>query len=722
MNKIFTPTFLTAFLLLLSASLKAQSTQSIVIETKDLHLVYTVQKNKLYQSYFGKKLSSGQEYGKAKASTHEAYIPSGTYNLFEPAIKLTHADHNPSLDLDFQDVETQKLDDNLTQTRIHLKDPKYPVDVYVCFSAASKENVIRTWTEISHQEKKPVTLHNFASAMLHFDASEYWLTQFHGINKGEMKMQESKLTSGIKTIDSKLGSRAHMYQTPVFFVSLDKPSDENSGELIAGTLAWSGNFQFSFELDEKNSLRVLAGMNPFSSTYQLEPKKKFITPEFIFTYSDQGKGPASRNFHDWGRKYGVLDGDKPRFTLLNNWEATFFDFNQPKLDTLIHDAARLGVDMFLLDDGWFGNKYPRDNDKAGLGDWQEDRKKLPEGIGHLVKQSTKEGVKFGIWLEPEMVNPKSELYEKHPDWILKLPNRDEHYYRSQLVLDLSNPKVQNFIYELVDDLLRREPGIAYIKWDCNRMMTNAYSPYLKDKQSHLYIEYVQGLYKVLDRIRGKYPHFPMMLCSGGGGRVDYGALKYFTEFWPSDNTKGYERVFIQWGYSHFYPALAMCAHITTMGQESLKFRTDVAMMGKLGYDIQFTGMSEKEWAFSKNAVQTYKGFSDVIYYGDLYRLISPYKEDRAVLMYVNDKKDKAVLFSYTLHVRDRHYYLAKTRLQGLDPNKQYTVKEVNLFPGTKSSFYDHGKTYSGDYLMKVGIGVSSTNQLTSSIFEIAEKK
>ncbi len=706
---------------LLQLASNAQGVKPIVIATKDLNLVYSVSKSKLYQTYFGKKVAFTNELSKVK-SIHEAYVPSGMSYLFSPAIKMTHTDGNPSLDLAFVDVKEETSVDKNVTTKIHLRDPVYPVDVYLCYTAFYQENVIQTWTEIIHQEKREVMIDNYASSMLHFDASEYWLTQFHGDHKSEMKMVDSKLTSGIKIIDSKLGTRAHMYQSPVFLVSLDGPSGENYGEVIAGTLAWSGNFQFSFELDPKNSLSLLSGINPFASTYHLAPNKKFTTPAFIFTYSDTGRGETTRNFQKWARKFGILDGDKSRYTLLNNWEATFFNFNQQKLDTLIHDASKLGVDLFLLDDGWFGNKYPRSNDKAGLGDWDVTKEKLPDGIGHLIRQSKKENVKFGIWIEPEMANPKSELYEKHKDWLLKLNNRDEHYYRTQLVLDLTNPKVQDYVYHVVDDLMTKNPGIAYIKWDSNRMMTNAYSNYLKDKQSHLYVDYVNGLYDVFQRVRKKYPHLPIMLCSGGGGRIDYGALKYFTEFWPSDNTKGLERVYIQWGYSHFYPAMASAAHVTTMGNESLKFRTDVAMMGKLGYDIDFKGMSDKDWEFSKNAVKTYKGMQDVVWRGDLYRLISPYKENRAVLMYVAENKEKAILFSYTLNVRDRNYYLANTKLEGLDPNKQYLVKEINLYPESRSRFSDNQKVYSGDYLMKIGIGVSSTVELTSAVWEISEKK
>lgn len=704
------------FLFALALYSRAQSDMVIPVSTGQTDLILQVGRDsRLYQVYLGPTLQ--QAPGKAfSRPVHLAYTTAGTDNLFEPAIRMLHNDGNPSLELHYVSHSAEKPDDNSTLTRIRLKDPQYPVEVILCYRTYTRENVLEQWTEISHQEKKPVTVTHYASSMLHFDARQYWLTQFHGDWAEEMKMQENELTSGIKIIDSKLGSRAHMYQTPVFFLSLNGLSDENNGELIAGTLGWSGNFQFLFEVDEKNSLRVISGINPYASEYALQPGKTFITPRFIFTYSTRGKGMASRNLHRWAIRYGILDGDKPRLTLLNNWETTYFDFNEEKLTALLEDTKKMGLDMFLLDDGWFANKYPRNNDRAGLGDWQENRSKMPNGIGYLVKEAEKREVKFGIWIEPEMVNPKSELYETHPDWILKLPNRPEHYFRNQLVLDLTNPAVQDFVYQVVDGLLTRYPGLAFFKWDCNRMMTNVYSPYLKYKQSHVYIDYVRGLYALLDRIRAKYPHIPMMLCSGGGGRVDYGAMRYFTEFWASDNTDPLERVYMQWGYSYFFPALSICNHITSWGKQSIKFRTDVAMMGKMGFDIQVNDLQEKEFSFCQEAVSNYRRLSEVIWRGDLYRLVSPYEENRAVLMYVNGSKDKAVLFSYTLNTVFGESF-NNVRLQGLDPDKTYAIQETNRYPGVMAMF--PGKSlYKGDYLMKVGLPVSSTQAITSAVIEI----
>jgi len=703
---------------------QGKQTPDVYIATGTLHtdLIYKVsgRDGRLYQSYLGTKLDNIAILNQVVDAGHPAYATFGTDNLFEPAIRMTHNDGNPSLELKYVSNNVEKPNANITITHILLKDPEYPVEVTLNIKSFSAEDVIEQWVEIVQKEAKPLTIFNYASSMLHFDANKYWLTQFHGDWAEEMKMQENELTSGIKILDTKLGTRAHMYQTPVFFLSLNEKSDENNGELIAGTLGWSGNFQFLFEIDEKNSLRVISGINPFASEYTLQPGKVFKTPSFIFTYSNQGKGLASRNLHHWATNYGILDGNGPRMLLLNNWETTYFKFDEPKLNGLLDDTKKMGLDVFLLDDGWFANKYPRNDDKAGLGDWQENKTKLPDGLGYLVKEADKRGVKFGIWIEPEMVNPKSELYETHPDWILKLPNRPEHYYRNQLVLDLTNPKVQEFVYNTVDGMLTKNPGIAFIKWDCNRMMTNAYSVYLKDKQSQLYIDYVNNLYNVLDRLRQKYPHLPIMLCSGGGGRVDYGALRYFTDFWASDDTDPLERIYIQWGYSYFFPSISVCNHITSWGKQSLKFKTDVAMMGKMGYDIPVNELTEKELKFSQDAIANYKRLSDIIWHGDLYRLASPYEGNRAVLMYVNSAKNKAVLFAYTLNARYGESF-NRIRLQGLDPVKTYKIMEINVSTeGKRSGGSENGKTYSGDYLMKIGLNASSATPLTSNVFEISE--
>ena len=563
-----------------------------------------------------------------------------------------------------------------------------------------------------------MTLWRYVSTMLYFSGNEYYLTEFSSDWAKEAQMSTQPLLFGKKVIDTKLGSRAAMHTHPFFELGFEQPAQEAQGRAMLGTIGWTGNFQFTFEVDNVGNLRVIPAINPYASDYELKPNEVFTTPEFIFTFSNNGTGEASRNLHAWARNYQLKDGQGDRMTLLNNWENTYFKFNEELLAELMKEAKHLGVDMFLLDDGWFGNKHPRNSDNAGLGDWEVMRSKLPGGIPALVQSAKEAGVKFGIWIEPEMVNPKSELFEKHPDWAIQLPNRETYYYRNQLVLDLSNPKVQDFVYGVVDKILTENPEVAFFKWDCNSPITNVYSPYLKNKQGQLYIDHVRGIYNVLKRIKDKYPNVPMMLCSGGGARCDYEALKYYTEFWCSDNTDPIERLFIQWGFSQIFPAKAMCAHVTSWNKKtSVKFRTDVASMCKLGFDLGLKELNADEQTYCQNAVANWTRLKKVILDGDQYRLVSPYDGNHMSLMYASPDKNKAVLYTYDIHPRFGEKLLP-VKLQGLDAKKMYKVKEINLMPNSKSNLAANEKTYSGDYLMKVGINAFTTNQAFSRVIEL----
>ncbi len=688
-------------------------TTIIPIETDNTALVYAVGDNgRLYQNYFGKRLSGKADYA-ALPQGKEAYLTHGMEDYFEPALHINHPDGNPSTLLKYQS-HTVKAVDGGTETVITLADPEYADRVDLHIVAYPKENVYKEWAEIFNNEKKDVELEKFASSLLHFRAPKYYLTQYNGDWASEVHPHDQELHYGKKEIDTKLGARANMFVSPFFQLSLGKPATENEGDVLVGTLGWTGNFRFTFEVDNRGGLRVISGINPYGSAYTLGKGESFLTPEFIFTLSDRGKGKASRDLHDWARNYSLKDGLSDRMTLLNNWEATYFDFDQDKLVSLIGEAKELGVDMFLLDDGWFGNKYPRHSDTQALGDWDVTADKLPDGIGRLTEEAKKQGVKFGLWIEPEMVSPKSELYEKHKDWVITLPNRDEYYFRNQLVLDLSNPKVQDYVFGIVDDLMTKYPDIAFFKWDCNSPITNIYSTYEKMNQSHLYIDYVRGLYNVLDRVKAKYPALPMMLCAGGGGRTDYEGLKYFTEFWCSDNTDPIERLFIQWGYSQVFPAKAQCAHVTTWNRDaSVKFRVNVAMMGKMGFDINLHDLNEGELAYCKQSIKDYNSLKPVIFNGDQYRLVSPHDGNHAATMYVGKDKKKAVLFAFDVHPRyDEALYNVK--FDGLDPSLTYNVREINKSDGSQGE----EKSYSGSYLMTVGLPLFSTSKLSSRVYEV----
>lgn len=719
-------------LMAMAMATTAVDAQTVRVSTNNTDLVLKVSpKGRLYQVYFGDKLKNAADYdnltwntyaasdGAVSTRGHEVYAGSGNEDYFEPAVAITHADGNMTTYLYYKGVETKAIEGG-TETIITLQDNKYPDIVKLHYAAYDKENVIKAWTEISHNEKHPVTLWRYSSTMLYFDASKYFLTSYHSDWAREGQPETVQLTAGKKIIDTKLGTRAAMHTEPFFELGLNEPAKENEGNVVLGTIGWTGNFRFTFEVDNVGGLRVIPAINPYASDYKLRAGETFTTPEFIFTTSSTGVGQASRNLHDWARRYQVNMGMGDRLSLLNNWENTGFDFDQKSLAELMKDAKDLGVDMFLLDDGWFANKYPRKDDHAGLGDWDVTHSKLPEGIPGLVRDAKAAGVKFGIWVEPEMVNPKSELFEKHPDWVIQQPNRETYYYRNQLVLDISNPKVQDYVFGVVDRIMTENPNVAYFKWDCNSPITNIYSPYHKANQGNTYIDHVRGVYNVMSRIKAKYPNLPMMLCSGGGGRMDYEALKYFTEFWCSDDTDPYERLYIQWSLSKFFPAKTMGSHVTNWNKKtSVKFRTDVCSSCKLGFDIDLKPLKgTDDYTFVQQAVKNWSRLKPVILDGDQYRLVSPYETDHSALNYVSKDKSLAVLFAYNLHPRYKEPRLLKVRMQGLDPQRQYTVEEINLMPGTQSTFDFNGKRFSGDYLMKVGLDVLTPDEGTSHVFEL----
>jgi alpha-galactosidase len=671
---------------------------------------------RVYQLGYGKAATNPVPPAKMPARETEFLPAYGDGFILEPAIQATHADGNTSTDLIYVSHETTDDGADVSTTRIALKDRFYPFFVTVFLKAYKSEDVIEQWTEIRHDEDGLVTLSRFASSAPTIKGQNHWLTQFHGDWSREAEMREEHLAEGIKILDSKIGVRASQYRIPSFILAQDGQAKENRGEVYGGSLEWSGSYQLAFEVDWKERLRVLAGINPFGSQYHLSRGRAFVTPGMLWTWSDQGKGQVSRNFHSWARRYGIRDGAKPRPVLLNNWEATYFNFNEQKLVSLFDQARDLGFELFLLDDGWFANKYPRNGDTSGLGDWQANTNKLPHGLSFLTGEAAKRNLRFGIWLEPEMVNPKSELYEAHPDWAIGEPHREPELMRHQLNLDLSNPAVKDFAWKVIDDTLGQNPGISYVKWDANRYVTQPGSAYLKpDEQSHLLIDYNFALYNVMSNMAQKYPQVTAMLCSGGSGRADYGALKYFDSFWPSDNTDPARRVFIQWGFSHFFPANTICAHVTRSGNRPIKFTLDVAMSGDLGFDVDLAKTSDADRLAMSNAIRLYKTeLREVVGQGELYRLESPYDGTRSCIDYVAPDRSKAVLFVYQLKAGEP----TAVKPRGLDPKHTYTVREVSLPAGTESKMPADGQQLTGAKLMGDGITTTCQNAFDSAVVEL----
>lgn len=714
----------TCILLMLAIAVFAKAAETLsapnVFEviSGDLKLTLMVgSDNRLYQLDFGDVNRKATIPEKPLSREHEFLPPYGNGVITEPAIQVTHVDGNTSTELHYVSHRKEQLAEGIEQTVISLKDPAYAftVDIYIkCYPTHS---MMEIWNQISHNERGKITLYKYASASPILKTKEYWLTQFVGRYKREATLSEEKLSEGIKVLDSKLGVRANQMRVPSFLLSMDRPAHENEGEVFAASLKWSGSFQFAFEVDWNKNLRVLTGINPLGSQYYLERGGTFATPAVLWTYSKNGKGETSRKFHRWAMNHSIRDPHKDRPVLLNNWEATHCDFDEKRLTSLFDGARQVGAELFLLDDGWFGNgEFSRDDDKHGLGDWQVSTKKLPKGLSHLAKQALKRKIGFGIWLEPEMVNPKSELYQKHPEWIITQQKRDPILGRHQEILDLTRPEVQQFEWEVIDNTLRPNPDISYVKWDCNRYVTQPGSSYLLPaEQSHLLIDYNWALYRLMDKFAKGFPNVMGMICAGGSGRIDYGSMQYFHSFWPSDNTDPLGRIKIQWGFSHFFPASTISAHVTRMGKRHLKLAIDVALSGSFGIDLALDNATAEERAQIAEGVRIYKeSIRELVMQGELYRLVSPYEYPMASLSYVSTDKNRAIVYLY--QTEDGN--VPRLLLNGLDASKKYSVNEINLPKGTQSRFEAHGKTFSGAELMNTGIRNVLKDQFDSAVIEL----
>lgn len=662
--------------------------------------------------YYGAKLSDTDRDNIISGTGErlDAYPAYGLTSLKETAMSVVHPDGNMTLDLKVKGVATETSGDNSTVTKVELCDSHYPFTVTLNYLTYPDSDVIETWTVACNKGKKPVVLNEFASAYLPIHQGDVYLSSLYGSWGNEARLNEEPLGHGMKVIKNKDGVRnSHTAHAEVMF-SLDGIPRENSGRVIGAALCYGGNYRLRIDTDDSNYHHFFAGINEDNSSYILDGGQCFDTPALALTYSIEGKGGVSRNFHTWGRNHKIAHGTRLRKILLNSWEGVYLDIKEDEMAQMMADIASMGGELFVMDDGWFGTKYHRDTDSASLGDWMVDTRKLPHGIDGLVKEAEKKGIKFGIWIEPEMTNIVSQLYDKHPEYIIKPSNREPKLGRggTQVVLDLSNPKVQDIVFSVVDTLLTQYPEIDYIKWDANAPIMNHGSQYLPaDRQSHLMIEYHRGFAKVMDRIRAKYPDVTIQACASGGGRANYGMLPWFDEFWVSDNTDALQRIYMQWGTSHFFPAIAMASHISnspnhqTFRTVPVKFRTDVAMSGRLGMEIQPKNMTEEEKDFCRKAIEAYKMIRPVVQQGDLYRLLSPYDgKGAASLMYVDPLKDKAVFYWWKTETFVNQQ-VPLVPMAGLDPDRNYRVKELNRIDNSALPF--EGKTFSGRYLMTHGL-------------------
>lgn len=575
---------------------------------------------------------------------------------------------------------------------IVLKDKYSDIEVTLRYGVLPKLDIITRCASVANNTSEPVVLTKAASLCLDIPHGEWEWVHFHGRHAMERLTERMPLCHGIQESSSTRGTSSHHQNPTVLLCSPD--CTETSGSCIGAALMYSGSFQTKIQLDQMEQVRLVMGINPELFRWELKPSEVFDTPEVIMSYSSNGMEKLSHNFHKVIREHVCRGKYKlaERPVLINNWEATYFDFNEEKILKIAEQAAALGVDMLVLDDGWFGK---RNDDCSGLGDWFVNEKKLCGGLGSLVEKIKKMGMKFGLWFEPEMVSEDSELYRTHPEWAIQIPSRKPIRSRYQLVLDMTNPDVREYLFNSISKILR-SAGISYVKWDMNRSICDHFTPCLSaDDQGEISHRYVLGLYELLERLTSEFPDVLFEGCSGGGGRFDAGMLYYCPQIWCSDDTDAYERTKIQYGTSFFYPVSAVGSHISAVPNHQtgrttpIETRAVTAMAGSFGYELDLNTLSDSEKQEVRKQITRFKKYGRLIHNGLYYRLSDPMNDKFAVWEFVSEDKKEVLVNGVIFRT---------------EPNRtQYLIKLRGLLPDADYRLDNSGVVYKGSALMNGGI-------------------
>ncbi|MEC3884131.1 alpha-galactosidase [Halobacillus sp. HZG1] len=582
--------------------------------------------------------------------------------------------------------------------------------------------VLTRSNRITNNGERSVTLKHFMSSSIDLPDADYEMIHLSGAWARERHIETRTLAPGISSIGSVRGASSHQHNP--FLALKREETTEDSGEAIAMQFVYSGNFLAQAEVDHYDATRLSMGIHPQAFQWKLAQKESFQNPEVILTFTENGLNEMSQTFHDLHRKHLIAPRwmEKERPILINNWEATYFDFNEEKLDRFTDEARDLGVELFVLDDGWFGK---RNDDTTSLGDWFVDHKKLPNGIGTLAKTVKDKGLQFGLWFEPEMISPESELIKQRPEWVVGPPHRHQTLERNQKVLDFANPQVVDYLFERMSSLIE-ETGLDYIKWDMNRNITEPYSQYLYD-QVNFFHQYILGVYELYERLTTKYPDVLFESCAGGGGRFDAGLLYYAPQAWTSDDTDAVERLKIQYGTSLAYPLCSMGSHVSavpnhqTYRNTPLKFRADVAYFGTFGYEFDPSQLTAEEKFIVRDQIKQFQSLRGLIHSGTFYRLTNPFKHEDTSWIVVSEEKDHAVVGWYRAHYFPNPKNDQVVKLRGLDPEKRYEIE------GAERTFYGDELMYHG---LPLGVEFNGANHEKSErsgdhqsqLFVIKEKK
>lgn len=618
----------------------------------------------------------------------QEYSTSGVGDFRISAISVTHEDGSNALDLRVREYQIKKgkyeipglpavyaKEDEAETLEITLKDTATEAEVILKYGVFEKEDVITRSVVVKNSGKTPIVINKVHSMCLDIPYGDWEWMHFYGRHTMERQAERVPVLHGISESSSSRGTSSH-HQNPAVLLC-EKDCTETNAHCIGAALMYSGGFQAQVEKDQLEQIRLVMGIHPDTFEWTLEAGEAFYTPEVILSCSTTGFAKLSQNFHHIIRNH-VCRGTyqlSSRPVLINNWEATYFDFNEEKILNIARQASKLGIDMMVLDDGWFGK---RDDDCSGLGDWFVNEKKLNGGLKALVEKINAMGMKFGLWFEPEMVSEDSDLYRNHPDWAIQIPGRKPMRSRYQLVLDMSNPEVVDYLYGVMSAILR-ENHIEYVKWDMNRSISDWYTATLsRGRQMEMPHRYVLGLYELLEKLTSEFPDVLFEGCSGGGGRFDAGMMYYCPQIWCSDDTDAHERTFIQYGTSFFYPTSTVGSHVSAVPNHqtgritSIETRGVVAMAGSFGYELDLNQLSEEEKTVVAKQVTHYKEYQSLIYNGDYYRLANPFEDGMSAWSWISEDK-KTILVQGVLF-RAKPNVLRKTlRLMGLEAKKNYKI-------------------------------------------------
>lgn len=684
-----------------------------VLETKNTHYVLGVDKYGYNRHiHWGKKCNvndyeatdiwdENSNHTRLDMACQEYTVFGGTMYR-ESDLKVVFPDKCREIDLEFVKAET--FDNELT---VVFKDKAYPLQIALKYKVNDNDDIITRWVEVTNNGEEKIVLDRIFSGELTLPSQyPYKIKNTNGSWGGEYVETESELQGGALVFDSKRGTTGHN-QSPYFIAHQN--ADENQGDVYFGTLAYSGSFKVLCTRDLFYKTRVSLGLNDHDFKYELKAGETFTTPKFFCGHT-VGFGEMSRQMNRFAIN-NVLPkqfNDKILPVLYNSWEATEFNVNVLHQTQLAKRAAGMGCELFVMDDGWFG---ARNHDRAGLGDWYVNRVKFPKGIDQLIKNVNKLGMDFGLWFEPEMVNPDSDLYRNHPDWAYHYDTREAHTLRHQLVLNMTKPEVQEYLFTCMDEMLTNH-NIKYIKWDMNRPLSETGAENL-DCPQELWYRHTQAVYDIVDRLKEKHPDVCIESCSSGGGRSDYGALLHFDQVWPSDNTSSVDRMMMQKWFTYLRPTKVMRAWVTDINwynpPMSLDFRFHVAMQGALGVGGNLTKYGLKDLACAKKNIELYKEIRHLVQFGDLYRILDPERDDILFNHYVSEDKKESVAFISSVVTK----YMKKQismKFEGLDDNMVYTF-EIDKTKYEKS----------GAYLKNVGIPMTIRGMGYHKIIRIKAK-